>query len=107
MSVRQMTPAEVAAALQGDDPPLLLDVRTPGEHRLAAIDGAVLIPMDTLATRLDELDPDRPVIVMCHHGYRSNNVAHYLEARGFGDVANLSGGIERYSRDVDPRVPRY
>ncbi|MCB9527320.1 MAG: sulfurtransferase [Myxococcales bacterium] len=107
MAVRQMTPAEVAAALESKDPPLLLDVRTPGEHRCAAIEGAVLIPMDTLATRLDELDPDRPTIVMCHHGFRSNNVAHYLAARGFSDIANLIGGIERYSREIDPRVPRY
>ncbi|MCB9554384.1 MAG: sulfurtransferase [Myxococcales bacterium] len=107
MSVRQLTPKDVAAALAAADPPLLLDVRTPGEHRLAAIPGAVLIPMDALAARLDELDPDRPVIVMCHHGYRSQNVAHYLAARGFDDVANLAGGIERYSREVDPTIPRY
>lgn len=107
MTVRQMSPTEAHAALRGDDPPLLLDVRTPAEHRLAAIDGAVLIPMDTLTSRLDELDPDRPIIVMCHHGYRSLNVAHYLAARDFDDVANLAGGIERYSREVDPSIPRY
>jgi rhodanese-related sulfurtransferase len=107
MTIRQMTPAEVHAARQTPDPPLLLDVRTPAEHRLAAIDGALLIPMDALATRLDELDPERPIIVMCHHGYRSLNVAHYLATRGFDDVANLAGGIERWSREVDPSVPRY
>lgn len=105
--VPQLSPREVAARLAADDPPLLLDVRTPHEYALAAIEGAVFLPMHELTARLDELDPDRPTIVMCHHGLRSLNVARYLADRGFEDVANLSGGIERWSLEVDPSIPRY
>lgn len=105
--VEQLAPADAARRLAAADPPLLLDVRTPHEHRLASVAGAVLIPMDEITRRVDELDPDRPVVVMCHHGIRSLSVAHYLIGRGFEQVANLAGGIERWSREVDPSVPRY
>lgn len=107
MNVRPIDPRAAATLLNGDDPPVLLDVRTPAEFALAAIDGAVLIPMDEVSQRVDELDPDAPVIVMCHHGVRSMHVALWLAHRGFDSVANLTGGIERWSREIDPRVPRY
>lgn len=107
MSVIQLTPTEAAARLAAPEPPLLLDVRTPAEYALATIAGAVLMPMDELSGRLGELDPDAPLIVMCHHGVRSLHVAHYLAQRGFEDVANLQGGIDRWSTEIDPAVPRY
>lgn len=107
MTVPQLSPREVAARLAADDPPLLLDVRTAQEHAIAAIEGALLLPMNELTARVAELDPDRQTIVMCHHGVRSLHVAHYLVDRGFEQVANLAGGIERWSREVDPSIPRY
>lgn len=88
---------------------LLLDCRTAEEHATARIDGAVLIPMQELAARVDELDAwrDKPVIVHCHHGVRSLRVAHWLRERGFSGARSMRGGIEAWSAEIDPSVPRY
>jgi rhodanese-related sulfurtransferase len=92
-------------------PPLLLDVREPWEVALAplAVEGAALlaIPMQQLPARLAELAPSRRVVCVCHHGVRSRHVAAWLERAGFGDVYNLAGGVDAWSREVDPSVPRY
>jgi len=91
--------------------PLVLDVREPYELQQASIkaDGFELvhIPMGVIPPRLNELDPSRPVACMCHHGGRSMQVAAFLENRGFKFVANISGGINAWSMQVDPGVPRY
>ncbi len=105
--VEHITAAEAAARLAAEAPPLLLDVRTPGEWSLARIEGAVHLPMDRLPRALGDLDPERPTIVVCHHGVRSMQVALWLSHKGFASVANLGGGIEAWSREVDPEVPRY
>lgn len=86
---------------------LLLDVRDPSEVRTAAIDGALHIPMNQVSARVHELPRDREVIVMCHHGQRSERVAAMLRAKGFNNVKNLIGGIDAWSTDVDPSVARY
>lgn len=104
--IDRLTPTEVAALLAGPEPPLLLDVRTAAEYARAAIDGAVLIPLGQLAARAFELDRGRPIVAMCHHGMRSMQAAMYLTQRGF-EVSNMTGGIERWSQEVDPSVPRY
>lgn len=91
--------------------PLVLDVREPYELERASIkaDGFELvhIPMGVIPPRLAELDPSRPVACMCHHGGRSMQVASFLASRGFAHVANISGGINAWSMQVDPSVPRY
>ncbi|PHM20656.1 MAG: sulfurtransferase [Curvibacter sp. PD_MW3] len=91
--------------------PLVLDVREPFELQQASIkaDGFELvhIPMGVIPPRLGELDPSRPVACMCHHGGRSMQVAAFLENRGFKFVANITGGINAWSMQVDPSVPRY
>lgn len=91
--------------------PLVLDVRELFELERASIkpDGFELvhIPMGVIPPRLNELDPGRPVACMCHHGGRSMQVAAFLENRGFKHVANISGGINAWSVQVDPSVPRY
>lgn len=88
---------------------LLLDCRTPEEHATASIDAAVLIPMQELPDRVAELEPHRmrPIIVHCHHGMRSLRVARWLRERGFALAQSMAGGIDAWSSDVDPRVPRY
>jgi rhodanese-related sulfurtransferase len=90
---------------------VVLDVREPSELRTASIkaDGFELltIPMGTVPVRLSELDPQRPIACLCHHGGRSMQVAAFLEARGFTQVANIAGGINAWSGEVDPSVPRY
>ena len=90
---------------------MVLDVREPAELRTASIrpDGfeLVTIPMNEIPQRLSELDPDRPIACMCHHGARSQRVAMFLAANGFTCVANVAGGIDAWSREVDPGVPCY
>jgi rhodanese-related sulfurtransferase len=94
-------------------PPLLVDVRTVDEHRRAAIAGALLIPLHELERRLDEVQdeleesPDRPVIVFCHHGRRSLRAVSFLKASGVPRARSMAGGIDLWSIDIDPAVPRY
>ena len=107
--MRTLSAPELAAWLA--DParpaPLVLDVREPWEVATVALPGSVAIPMGQITTRADELDTARPVVCLCHHGMRSMQVAGYLERRGFSDVWNLTGGIDAWSRQVDPSVPTY
>ncbi len=90
-----------------DDATTLLDVREPNELGLAAVAGAMHIPMGDIPRRLNELDRDKTIVVMCHSGVRSMAVARYLQDEGFAQVFNLAGGIDAWSREVDPTVPRY
>jgi rhodanese-related sulfurtransferase len=89
------------------DKPLLLDVREPWEWEAAHIEGAKHMPMREVPARLEELDPAREVVAICHHGGRSQQVAMFLEKNGFSKVHNLQGGIDAWSRTVDPAVPLY
>ncbi len=102
-------PAELREKLARGDDFLLLDVRTDEEWRIARIEGARLIPMDAIRGSLDALEEhlDGEIIVMCHHGVRSANVQGYLLSQGFTRVRNLVGGIDRYSAEADPSIPRY
>lgn len=91
--------------------PVVLDVREPSELQRASLraEGFELlhIPMGVIPPRLNELDPARPVACLCHHGGRSMRVAQFLEYQGFKHVANISGGINAWSMQVDPSIPRY
>ena len=86
---------------------VLLDVREDGEVAYANIDGHTHIAMNLIPLRHNELPDDKPIVVYCHHGMRSMQVALFLEHAGFTDVYNLSGGIEAWSVQIDPSVPRY
>jgi sulfur-carrier protein adenylyltransferase/sulfurtransferase len=97
----------LAAELASVAPPLLLDVREPWEADLVAIPGSRLIPLHELGGRADELDPAASVVVYCHLGVRSRLAAEHLAAIGFADVRNLAGGIDAWSRTVDPGMERY
>ena len=107
--MKQITPAELAAWFddQGRDKPVLLDVREPWEWQTARIEGAQHIPMRDIPARLGELDPDQEVVAICHHGARSQQVAMFLEKNGFAKIHNLTGGVDAWSRTVDPAVPVY
>ncbi len=85
---------------------VLLDVREPFEVAVASIDGALLIPMGEIMSRVDEIPRDTTVLCLCHHGGRSAQVAGYLAGQGF-DVLNVAGGIDNWSIAHDPAVPRY
>ena len=84
----------------------LLDVREPWEVSVASI-GGLNIPMGDIPARLQELDPDEHIIVLCHMGVRSLNVTAWLRQQGFDRVQSVRGGIDRWSREVDTSVPRY
>ena len=105
--VGEITPAELAERIARGDDFELLDVREPYEWAIARLPGARHIPLGTLPDQLGALDPARETIVYCKSGIRSMAAAAQLAAAGFGKVANLSGGISRWSAEVDPSVPRY
>lgn len=103
-----MSVDELAAALRDPGRPItLLDVREDDEREVARIEPSLHIPMGQVARRMHEIPAGRPLVVYCHMGGRSEMVAAFLEANGHPDVANLAGGIDAWSRKVDPKVPRY
>lgn len=88
---------------------LLIDCREEDEYQIARIDGATLLPMSQLAGRVDELAPHRQeqIVVHCHHGGRSLRVARWLRGQGFSHAQSMAGGIDQWSSEIDPAVPRY
>ncbi len=110
MPIHELTPEALHARLlqPEESHPVLLDVRTWGEHQIVALPGAVLIPLHELADRIDELESlrEREIVVYCHHGVRSLGGAAILEANGFRAVS-LRGGIDLYALSVDRSLPRY
>ncbi len=107
--MQQITPAQLSAWLAdaNREKPLLLDVREPWEYDRARIDGSRLVPMREIPRRVEELDAEKEIVAICHHGARSMQVAMFLEKQGFSRVHNLQGGIDAWSRTVDPAVPHY
>lgn len=105
--VESLSPRDLAARLARGEDLVLVDVRESEEHAIGCIAGSVLVPLSEFAARAGELDPERPTVCICHHGVRSAHAAAALARAGFERVYNLSGGVERWSLEVDPRVPRY
>jgi rhodanese-related sulfurtransferase len=105
--MQEIDPQSLHAALERGQQPLLLDVREAWEYAHAHLPGSVHIPMGEIPARHGELPAEGPIVVLCHHGVRSLQVAHFLEQRGFAGVYNLRGGIDAWSLEVDPDVPRY
>lgn len=101
--------ATVARLRRGGEDFLLLDVREDSEYEIARIEGSLLIPMSQLRHRVEELEGhrDRRIVVHCHHGGRSMQVTHALRQSGFHRVQNMAGGIDSWSEQIDPSVPRY
>jgi rhodanese-related sulfurtransferase len=114
--IPQVRPAQLAQWFQTQTgTPVLLDVREPSEWTTASVNATVLptgaelvhIAMGSVPQHLAQLDPARPVACLCHHGARSQRVAQFLVAQGFGQVANVAGGIDAWSSELDPSVRRY
>jgi rhodanese-related sulfurtransferase len=103
----EITPAETKQRLDRGEKLLLVDVREPWETQICRIEGAKLIPMGSIPANLQALDTDDDVICYCHHGMRSLDVAVWLRNQGVASAKSLAGGIERWSLEIDPRVPRY
>jgi rhodanese-related sulfurtransferase len=103
----EITPAEVKARLDKGEHLILIDVREPWEHALCRIEGAKHVPLGALAASLNTLPDVDEVICYCHHGMRSLDAATWLRFQGIEKAKSLAGGIERWSVEVDPKVPRY
>ena len=107
--MRSISATELAALLKLSDAPRLLDVREPEEFEIAALPGARLVPLGQIPVSLEQIADwkNEPVVVYCHHGIRSMHAINFLTQAGFTNLANLSGGIDAWSREVDPKTPRY
>jgi rhodanese-related sulfurtransferase len=103
----EITPAETKQRLDRGEKFLLIDVREPWEFQLCRIEGAKLIPMGSIPASLQELDTGDEVVCYCHHGMRSMDVVVWLRGQGVERARSMAGGIERWSVEIDPRVPRY
>ena len=105
----EITPRELAMQIENGQSIRLIDVRQPWENAIAQLSGSVLIPLNDLPNRAAEipLDPSVAIVVYCHHGVRSLSAAAYLRRVGHVNVRSLSGGIDAWSCDVDPTIPRY
>ncbi len=103
----QITPEQVRERLDAGEPLVLLDCRELDELAICALPNAVHIPMRQTPGRLGELPRDRPVVVYCHHGVRSLQVAAFLREHGLPDAVSMAGGIDAWSLRVDPTVRRY
>jgi rhodanese-related sulfurtransferase len=112
--IEQIQPAQLThwiTSMQAHGDPLVLDVREAWELQTASVRSEnfelLHIPMQAIPPRLSELDPNRPIACLCHHGGRSMQVAAFLVNQGFSHVANVAGGIHAWSTQVDPSVPQY
>jgi rhodanese-related sulfurtransferase len=108
--ISQIDAPSLHEAIQSGRTLALLDVREPWEFDTAKIEGTTNIPMSSIPARLDDiraLKADNELVVICHHGTRSMHVAQFLAAQGVEDLINLRGGVDAWSRQVDPRVPVY
>ena len=107
MTVKQLSATELKNRIQQEDKLFLLDVREPNEFQYARITNSVLIPLNQIPKRLGELDPQQEIVVICHHGMRSQQAANYLVQSGYKYIANLTGGIDAWSCACDSSVRRY
>ncbi len=104
----EITTEELKALLDNKADVVVLDVREPWEIETASLAGSTNIPMNDIPARFkEELDPQKHVVVVCHHGVRSMNVTAWLRQQGFENVQSLRGGIDRWAREIDPKIPLY
>jgi molybdopterin/thiamine biosynthesis adenylyltransferase/rhodanese-related sulfurtransferase len=106
-AIPEMSPHELKRRMDAGEPFELIDVREPFEYEIARIDGARLIPLGEISERLDEVSSEQAIVVHCHSGTRSAQATRLLQQRGFTNVYNLEGGIDAWSDQIDPSVPKY
>ncbi len=103
----ETTPTEVKARMDRGDTFLLVDVREPNEFAICKIDGAKLIPLREVPSNLAQIEAAEDVVLYCHHGMRSLDAAAWLRSQGVSGAKSMTGGIERWSTEIDAGVPRY
>jgi rhodanese-related sulfurtransferase len=106
-SIPEATPEEVQGRLRAGEDLLLVDVREPEEISIAALPDALVCQLSRASDWIERLPKDQPLVIFCHHGIRSLHVAVALAERGHRNVTNMTGGIDLWSTQVDPAVPRY
>ena len=106
-SLPEISPRELKDKLDENISVLLLDVREQSEYDIVHLEGAQLIPLNTLPHNLDSLPSDQEIVVYCHHGQRSLYATAYLHQNGFTDTKNLTGGIDQWAAKIDPTLRRY
>ncbi|MBI4005151.1 MAG: sulfurtransferase [Gammaproteobacteria bacterium] len=104
---KQLTAEQLKADLDKNGSLLLLDVREPWEYQICHIDGSVNISMHLIPSSVEQLDPEKEIVVICHHGIRSLQVANYLAERGFNKVTSLEGGVDAWATSIDQTMPQY
>ena len=104
--MRRIDVAQLAAQLEHEDP-MLLDVREPWEFEVCHIDGSINIPMGQVSQQLEQLQTASEVVVICHHGVRSQQVIGFLQQRLTAELVNLDGGVDAWARAIDPDMPVY
>jgi len=107
MTVKQISALELQAKLNQNENLCLLDVRELNEYEYTHISDSKLIPLRQIPSRLNELNIEDEIIVICHHGMRSQQAAEFLFQAGFNNISNLSGGIDAWSCQCDPAIRRY
>jgi rhodanese-related sulfurtransferase len=107
--MKSISATELSASLLAPNAPRLLDVRQPEEFEIVALPNACLMPLGQIPALLEQIADwkHQPIVVYCHHGIRSMMAITFLRAAGFEDLTNLSGGIDAWAREVDPKMPRY
>ncbi len=103
----EISPQALKQKFDENAPVLLLDVREQSEYDIVHLEGARLIPLNTLPHHVDSLPSDQEIVVYCHHGQRSFYAVAYLHQNGFTDAKNLIGGIDQWAADIDSTLPRY
>jgi rhodanese-related sulfurtransferase len=106
MNIPEISVQELEALLKANADILILDVRNPDEYALCNLNGH-LIPMNELALRLNELNPEQHIVAHCHAGGRSRRATEYLLQQGFKNVSNLRGGITAWANEIDPKMAKY
>lgn len=104
---KTVTAEELKELIDANEPLCLIDVRDPWEFELCRIEGSRNIPLETLPVRIAELDPERPTVLICHHGMRSQQAAQHLDSRGFAHTMNLEGGVDEWAQSIDPDMEQY
>ncbi len=105
--MKEITPQILKERMDGAGAPVLLDVREPWEYEICHIAGSHSLPMRQIPQRYSEIDTARDVVVICHHGVRSAQVASFLAQQGMENIVNLAGGIDAWAREVDKSMPVY
>jgi rhodanese-related sulfurtransferase len=103
----EITPSDTKELLARDDKVLFVDVREQWEYDTAHLDGSVLIPLREIPGNLQRIENSEQVVIFCHHGMRSLDAAAWLRSQGVEGARSMTGGIDRWSTEIDPTVPRY